>query len=62
MCYGIVFNDESVINFIGLYNDISNKSFKNKSDELLEVIYIDDIFDKSVLLLLLHISNPLLVI
>lgn len=41
-----------------LSNFISNKLFKNKSDELLEVMYIDDIFDKSVPLL--HIENPLL--
>ena len=57
-----MFNDESVINFIGLSNDISNKSFENKSDVLLEVIYIDDNSDKSVLLLLLHIENPWLII
>lgn len=41
-----------------LSNFISNKLFKKTLEDLLEVIYIDDIFDKSVPLL--HIENPLL--
>ena len=39
-----------------LSNFISNKLFKKTLEELLEVIYIDDIFDKSVLYP--HIENP----
>lgn len=51
-----MFNDELVINTIGCYNCISNKSFENKLWLLLEVMYIDDNYDISVLLL--HIENP----
>lgn len=51
-----MFNYELVINTIGCYNDISNKSFENKLELLLEVIYIDDNYD--IFVPLLHIENP----